>query len=67
MRAQSAFHDMGYVYLQLDYYPGGDLLSLLGKHDCFKEDMARFYMSEMVVAVSTVHRMGYLHRDIKVK
>eukprot|EP01134_Creolimax_fragrantissima_P006655 CFRG6655T1 len=62
-----AFHDATYLYFVLDYYPGGDLLSLLGKHEHFKEEMALFYMAEMVIAVSTIHRMGYLHRDIKIE
>eukprot|EP00123_Amoebidium_parasiticum_P016124 comp23300_c0_seq1/m.38249 comp23300_c0_seq1/g.38249 ORF comp23300_c0_seq1/g.38249 comp23300_c0_seq1/m.38249 type:complete len:733 (-) comp23300_c0_seq1:544-2742(-) len=61
-----AFHDATDLFLVMDFYPGGDLLSLLGKHDQFNEDFARFYMSEMVVSVNTVHRMGYLHRDIKI-
>uniref|UniRef100_A0A8C8VIX4 non-specific serine/threonine protein kinase n=1 Tax=Pelusios castaneus TaxID=367368 RepID=A0A8C8VIX4_9SAUR len=28
-------------------------------------DMARFYLAEMVMAIDSLHRMGYVHRDIK--
>ena len=33
--------------------------------DIFPEPMARFYMAEMVLAVEEVHRLGFIHRDIK--
>eukprot|EP01137_Pigoraptor_chileana_P011373 Opistho-2@62124 len=61
-----AFYDDEYIYLVMDFYPGGDLLGLLGKHDNFPEDMARFYLAEAVLAIETVHRLGYVHRDIKI-
>eukprot|EP00124_Ichthyophonus_hoferi_P001386 Ihof_evm11s70 gene=Ihof_evmTU11s70 len=65
-KTQYAFHDSTDLFLVLNFYAGGDLLSLLGKHDVFSEDMARFYMTEMVISIDTVHRMGYIHRDIKI-
>jgi len=50
----------------MDYYCGGDLLTLLSKfEDRLPEDMARFYMAEMVLAVSSIHQLRYVHRDIK--
>eukprot|EP01136_Pigoraptor_vietnamica_P015527 Opistho-1_new@58791 len=61
-----AFYDDEYLYLVMDFYPGGDLLGLLGKHDNFPEDMARFYLAEAVLAIESVHRLGYVHRDIKI-
>lgn len=29
------------------------------------EDMAKFYVAEMALAVNVLHGMGYIHRDIK--
>ncbi|KAA0704424.1 Myotonin-protein kinase [Triplophysa tibetana] len=53
-------------YLVMDYYVGGDLLTLLSKFgDGVPEDMAQFYLAEMVMAIDSVHRLGYVHRDIK--
>ncbi|XP_052463678.1 myotonin-protein kinase isoform X5 [Carassius gibelio] len=61
-----AFQDDNYLYLVMDYYVGGDLLTLLSKFgDRIPEDMARFYLAEMVMAIDSVHRLGYVHRDIK--
>ncbi|XP_053461539.1 serine/threonine-protein kinase MRCK alpha isoform X9 [Nycticebus coucang] len=61
-----AFQDDNNLYLVMDYYVGGDLLTLLSKfEDRLPEDMARFYLAEMVIAVDSVHQLHYVHRDIK--
>ncbi|XP_053576111.1 serine/threonine-protein kinase MRCK alpha [Bombina bombina] len=61
-----AFHDDNYLYLVMDYYVGGDLLTLLSKfEDRLPEDMARFYLAEMVLAIDSIHQLHYVHRDIK--
>uniref|UniRef100_A0A8C5FL01 non-specific serine/threonine protein kinase n=1 Tax=Gadus morhua TaxID=8049 RepID=A0A8C5FL01_GADMO len=61
-----AFQDDNYLYLVMDYYVGGDLLTLLSKfEDRLPEDMARFYVAEMVLAVHSIHQHNYVHRDIK--
>ncbi|XP_016370647.1 myotonin-protein kinase-like [Sinocyclocheilus rhinocerous] len=60
------FQDDNHLYLVMDYYVGGDLLTLLSKFgDRMPEDMAQFYLAEMVMAIDSVHRLGYVHRDIK--
>ncbi|XP_066451228.1 serine/threonine-protein kinase MRCK alpha isoform X5 [Eleutherodactylus coqui] len=61
-----AFQDDNYLYLVMDYYVGGDLLTLLSKfEDRLPEEMARFYLAEMVMAIDSVHQLHYVHRDIK--
>ncbi|XP_060520410.1 serine/threonine-protein kinase Genghis Khan isoform X2 [Cylas formicarius] len=61
-----AFQDESNLYLVMDYYCGGDLLTLLSKfEDRLPEDMARFYIAEMVLAVDSIHKLRYVHRDIK--
>ena len=55
-----------FQYLVMDYYCGGDLLTLLSKfEDKLPEDMAKFYIIEMVLAIDSVHKLRYVHRDIK--
>ncbi|XP_034018471.1 serine/threonine-protein kinase MRCK beta isoform X1 [Thalassophryne amazonica] len=61
-----AFQDDNYLYLVMDYYVGGDLLTLLSKfEDRLPEDMAKFYVAEMVLAIHSIHQQQYIHRDIK--
>ncbi|XP_067328650.1 serine/threonine-protein kinase MRCK gamma isoform X1 [Anolis sagrei] len=61
-----AFQDEHYLYLVMDYYAGGDLLTLLSKfEDRLPEEMACFYLAEMVLAIDSLHQLQYVHRDIK--
>lgn len=62
---QYAFQDPEYLYLVMEYLPGGDLLSLMIRNGAFEEDWARFYLAELTEALNTLHEMGYVHRDIK--
>ncbi|XP_012534602.1 serine/threonine-protein kinase Warts [Monomorium pharaonis] len=60
-----SFQDKDNLYFVMDYIPGGDLMSLLIKLGIFKEPLARFYIAELTCAVESVHKMGFIHRDIK--
>ena len=47
----------------MDYYVGGDLLTLLSKfEDRLPEDMSKFYVAEMVLAIHSIHQQHYIHR-----
>jgi protein-serine/threonine kinase len=59
------FQDQINLYMVMEYLHGGDLMSHLVRLDTFSEDQTRFYMAELIQAVHTVHRMGFIHRDIK--
>ncbi|XP_071492138.1 uncharacterized protein [Diadema antillarum] len=60
-----SFQDKDNLYFVMDYIPGGDLMSLLIRLEIFEEDLARFYIAELVLAIESVHKMGFIHRDIK--
>ncbi|RZF43259.1 hypothetical protein LSTR_LSTR001520 [Laodelphax striatellus] len=60
-----SFQDKDNLYFVMDYIPGGDLMSLLIKMGIFEEPLARFYIAELTCAVESVHKMGFIHRDIK--
>ena len=60
-----SFQDEYYLYLVMDYLPGGDLMNLLMKKEILTEDEARFYTAEMILAVDSVHKLNCIHRDLK--
>jgi len=62
---KSSFTDANFLYLVMEYLPGGDLMNLLMEKDVFNEEQAKFYMAEMVLAVESVHKLNYIHRDLK--
>ena len=60
-----SFFDETHLYMAMEFMPGGDLMSLLIKEDTFSEEVTRFFMAEAAQAISSVHALGYIHRDIK--
>lgn len=60
-----SFQDADQLYFVMDYIPGGDLMNLLVKLQIFDEKLAQFYIAELVLALESVHKMGFIHRDIK--
>ncbi|KAF9051116.1 kinase-like protein [Hymenopellis radicata] len=65
VRLHYSFQDRDNLYLVLEYMGGGDLLNLLIERDVFEEDFTRFYIAEMILAVESCHKHGFIHRDIK--
>lgn len=66
VRLAYSFQDVDNLYLVMTFMSGGDLLTLLIEKDTFPESMARFYIAEMVLAISETHRvLGAIHRDVK--
>ncbi|XP_058001168.1 uncharacterized protein LOC110659489 isoform X2 [Hevea brasiliensis] len=60
-----SFQDEDYLYLIMEYLPGGDMMTLLMRKDTLSEDEARFYVGETVLAIESIHKHNYIHRDIK--
>ena len=62
---RASFKDENYLYLVMEYLPGGDFMTRLMKLEILTEEQAKFYMAEMILAVEAVHKMNYIHRDLK--
>ncbi|XP_030054718.1 rho-associated protein kinase 2 [Microcaecilia unicolor] len=59
-----AFQDEKYLYMVMEYMPGGDLVNLMSNYD-MPEKWAKFYTAEVVLALNAIHSMGLIHRDVK--
>lgn len=41
------------------------MMTLLMKKDILSEDVTRFYIAETVLAIDSIHKLNFIHRDIK--
>ncbi|CAH0726016.1 unnamed protein product, partial [Brenthis ino] len=64
LKLHFAFQDHKYLYMVMDYMPGGDLVSLMSNYE-IPEKWAKFYTMEIVLALDVIHGMGFVHRDVK--
>uniref|UniRef100_A0A6N2MFX3 non-specific serine/threonine protein kinase n=1 Tax=Salix viminalis TaxID=40686 RepID=A0A6N2MFX3_SALVM len=60
-----SFQDSEFLYLIMEYLPGGDIMTLLMREDILSEDVARFTIAESILAIQSIHQHNYVHRDIK--
>uniref|UniRef100_A0A803N1Z6 non-specific serine/threonine protein kinase n=1 Tax=Chenopodium quinoa TaxID=63459 RepID=A0A803N1Z6_CHEQI len=60
-----SFQDAEYLYLIMEYLPGGDMMTLLMREDILTEKVAKFYIAQSVLAIESIHKHNYIHRDIK--
>ncbi|KAL6643792.1 hypothetical protein ACP70R_018558 [Stipagrostis hirtigluma subsp. patula] len=60
-----SFQDDEFLYLIMEYLPGGDMMTLLMRKDTLTEDESRFYVAETILAIESIHKHSYIHRDIK--
>ena len=65
VKLKSSFQEGDYLYLVMEYMPGGDLMGLLIAKDILTEEEAKFYICEMILAIDSIHELNCIHRDIK--
>ncbi|KAH9412228.1 serine/threonine-protein kinase [Ordospora pajunii] len=63
--AHLTMQDGEYLYYLMDFVPGGDFMGLLSKEDVLEESWIRFYAAEIVQALDELHKLGWIHRDLK--
>ncbi|CAH0517868.1 unnamed protein product [Peronospora belbahrii] len=68
VRLYQTFQDKGNLYFLLELLNGGELLCHMlheGRQLGLDEDLARFYLADVVNAVEYMHANQVLHRDLK--
>ena len=62
---KASFQEGDFLYLIMEFLPGGDFMNLLIKKDILTETEARFYTAELILAIESIHKLDCIHRDIK--
>lgn len=62
VKLHTTFQDSTFLYMLMEFLPGGDLMTMLIKYEIFTEDITRFYMAEITLAIEAVHKLGFIHR-----
>jgi serine/threonine protein kinase len=57
--------DSSRLYLFLEFMRGGDLFTLLVQEGCLPLAVARFFASEVLVALTFIHDRHHVYRDLK--
>ena len=65
VRGMWTFQSKNYLYMVMEYMPGGDFGSLLEKLGCFNFETAKCYLAHVVQALGHLHQKGIVHRDLK--
>merc|ERR1719225_600808 len=60
-----SFQDPANLYLIMEFLPGGDMMTLLIKKDKLSEECTQLYIGETALAIEYIHKLGFIHRDIK--
>jgi protein-serine/threonine kinase len=63
VKLYTTFQDAYFLYMLMEFLPGGDLMTMLIKYEIFSEDITRFYIAEIVLAIEAVHKLGFIHRS----
>ncbi|KAI7857338.1 kinase-like domain-containing protein [Circinella umbellata] len=60
-----AFQTSAELHMILEYAVGGELFRFLDQEGMFSEPMTCFYAAELVLALSHLHSLGIVYRDLK--
>lgn len=63
VKLHCSFQDAEYLYLVMEYLPGGDMMNLLMREEVLTETIAKFYIAQAVLAIESVHKHNYIHRS----
>ena len=65
IQLKCSFQEGNNLYLIMEFLIGGDLMNLLIERNTLKENEAKFYASEILLSIESLHKLNCIHRDIK--
>ena len=60
-----AFQNPHKLYMLMEFMPGGELFYHLSKRKNFSEEIAKFYIAEVIIGIEYLHNQQIIHRDLK--
>jgi protein kinase A len=67
IRFYFSFKDNANLYIGLELVEGGELFRHLRDSERFDEKKAKFYASQIILALEYLHLLGIVYRDLKVQ
>lgn len=65
VRSYMCLQDEKHLFYIMEFVHGGDLLGYLSRKDILREEEIRFYGAELFIAINEMHKIGWIHRDLK--
>lgn len=65
VKALYTFTHENYICFVMEYMAGGDFTAMLDRYQFLDEQIARFYIAELILAINSLHEIGIVHRDLK--
>jgi len=65
VKLQYSFQTADKLFLIMDFCPGGDLSEHLTSQGKFREDIAKIYLCEIILAIEDLHKKDIIFRDLK--
>lgn len=59
------FQDNSFLFMVMDFVPGGELFTLLRHSRRFPAPVAKFYTAEVALAIDFLHQNDIIYRDLK--
>jgi serine/threonine protein kinase len=65
IKLHKTFQDDENIYMVMDYAIGGELFSHLRRAGRFPNDVAKFFIAEIIIALDSLHQKNIMYRDLK--
>lgn len=60
-----SYQDEKFLYMVLEYVPGGEVFQLLHQYQKFPKELTFFYMCQLVLVFEHMHKFDIAYRDVK--